>query len=65
MRSLANDSLRANLWFWFAGRIFGAWVQMIAVVGSIVGVFIIIGTSENPGIAGQSLMYYVLVTDFI
>jgi hypothetical protein len=65
MRGLANDSLRANLWFWFAGRVFGAWVQMIAVVTSIVSIFIIIGSSENPGKAGQSIMYYILVADFI
>lgn len=65
MYELTEDSMRANMCFWFAGRLFGTWVQLIAVFSSIIGIFIITFTLDDPATVGQSLSYYILIADFI
>ncbi|KAL4434857.1 hypothetical protein ABPG74_021196 [Tetrahymena malaccensis] len=66
MQQLCNNSTQTNIIYWLVGRFFGVFCQYIATAGSGAGVFIIIGLSSgNPGLAGQSLTYFMMMTDSI
>ena len=65
MTELSTNSMRASMCYWFAGRVFGTWVQLISVACSIASVFVITNTMSDAGRAGQSLSYFILMADFI
>lgn len=40
--------MKANFYFWLSNRVFGAYLQYMNVVFTVIGVFLIIYMSEDP-----------------
>ncbi|KRX06387.1 P-loop containing nucleoside triphosphate hydrolase [Pseudocohnilembus persalinus] len=67
MNQLTENNTKTTIMFWFAGRLFGSYCQYITWLGGVLGTFIIVSTmGENDASnAGQSLAYFLLMTEYI
>ncbi|KAL4502280.1 hypothetical protein ABPG72_011867 [Tetrahymena utriculariae] len=62
----ANLNIRCNLQYWHISRMFGAYTQLITTISSIIGIFLVVQVFQgDPGLTGQSIIYLILMTDYI
>ncbi|KAL4470182.1 hypothetical protein ABPG74_011793 [Tetrahymena malaccensis] len=62
----ANLNIRCNLLYWHISRMFGAYTQFITTISSIIGIFLVVQVFKgDPGLTGQSIIYLILMTDYI
>jgi len=66
MDALSDKAARANFAFWGFGRVFGAMTHLTCSLFGCVGIFLIIHLNhDDPGAFSQSLMFLLLISDFL
>ena len=65
MIKAVNDSMRANNSYWFASRVFGAYISYASLIVAGIGIFVGIKTTDSPGIYGVSVVFILQLVDFM
>ncbi|KAL4469098.1 hypothetical protein ABPG72_007777 [Tetrahymena utriculariae] len=62
---LLNNSLRSSYTYWFNSRAFGYYVNMVATFSAIIGIFMLLSIDQNPSTLGQTIIYFLNISDNI
>ncbi|KAL4446519.1 hypothetical protein ABPG74_001260 [Tetrahymena malaccensis] len=62
---LSDASLRSSYCYWYITRAFGAYVHGISCIAGIIGIFMLIAIGKSGSQVGQSIVYFLTMSDII
>ncbi|EAR83228.1 ABC transporter C family protein (macronuclear) [Tetrahymena thermophila SB210] len=62
---LLNNSLRSSYTYWYNSRAFGFYVNMVTTISAIIGIFMLLSIDQNPSTIGQTIIYFLSISDNI
>ncbi|KAL4428720.1 hypothetical protein ABPG74_001874 [Tetrahymena malaccensis] len=62
---LLNNSLRSSYTYWYNSRAFGFYVNMVTSLSAIIGIFMLLSIDQNPSTIGQTIIYFLNISDNI
>ncbi|EAR97613.1 ABC transporter C family protein (macronuclear) [Tetrahymena thermophila SB210] len=62
---LSDASLRSSVCYWYIIRAFGAYVHAFSCIAGIIGIFMLIAVGKSGSQVGQSIVYFLTMSDLI
>ncbi|EAR99967.2 ABC transporter family protein (macronuclear) [Tetrahymena thermophila SB210] len=62
---ILNNSLRTSFTYWNNSRAFGYYVNLVTTIASIIGVFMLLAINQDPSTLGQTIIYFLSISDNI
>ncbi|KAL4472067.1 hypothetical protein ABPG72_007116 [Tetrahymena utriculariae] len=62
---LSDASLRSSCAYWYITRAFGAYVHGFSCIAGIIGIFMLIAIGKSGSQVGQSIVYFLTISDII
>ncbi|KAL4496522.1 hypothetical protein ABPG72_014752 [Tetrahymena utriculariae] len=62
---LLNNSLRSSYTYQFNSRAFGFYVNLVTTLSAIIGIFMLLSIDQNPSTLGQTITYFLSISDNI
>ncbi|KAL4455215.1 hypothetical protein ABPG73_000875 [Tetrahymena malaccensis] len=62
---MLNNSLRSSYTYWCNSRAFGFYVNMVTTISAIIGIFMLLSIDQNPSTIGQTIIYFINISDNI